>query len=228
MSPITRNAPAPTNGRAAQRGAWRLEPADPAAQTKRRLPEVLVGLAVVGVAALAAVLWTASANAGEEVLALRNPLAAGQVVTFEDLRTVEVTRPQDVPVLASTSSDEVIGRRALAPIAAGTLVVPEQFASTPPVEAGRAVVGLSLGPGEYPTGRLTPGDQVAVVLTPAQGGTGSDQGIIITDAAQIYDVVPIGTQGETFVSLVVDEGQLSDVAAGASGDRIRLALVAGR
>jgi hypothetical protein len=226
MAPITTKTPARANGRG--QGDWKLEPAVPVGKAKRRLPEVLVGLAVVGVAALGAVLWSTSANAGEDVLALRNPLAAGQVVAFEDLRTVEITRPQDVAVLASTSSSEVIGRRALAPMAAGTLVVPEQFASTPPVEAGRAVVGLSLGPGEYPTGRLIPGDQVAVVLTPGQGGTGSDQGVIITDAAEVFDVAPIGTQGETFVSLVVDEGQLSEVAAGASGDRIRLALVAGR
>ncbi len=105
--------------------------------------------------------------------------------------------------------------------------MPEQFAATSPVEAGKAVVGLALSAGEYPTGRLTPGDRVAVVLTPAQGATDSDQGII-TDAAEVYDVAAIGTQGETFVSLVVDEGQVSEVAAGASGDRIRLALVAGR
>ncbi len=227
MPPITTKTPGRANGRASGQGDWKLEPAVPVGKAKRRLPEVFVGLAVVGVAALAAVLWSASANAGEDVLALRNPLAAGQVVAFEDLRTVEITRPQDVPVLASTSSSEVIGRRALAPMAPGTLVVPEQFASTPPVEAGQAVVGLALSPGEYPTGRLTPGDQVAVVLTPAQGGTDSDQGVI-TDAAEVYDVAPIGTQGETFVSLVVDEGQVSEVAAGASGDRIRLALVAGR
>ncbi|HEV2071882.1 MAG TPA: SAF domain-containing protein [Acidimicrobiales bacterium] len=216
------------NGRGSGQGDWKLGAAVPVGKAQRRLPEVLVGLAVVGVAALAAVLWSASATTGEDVLALRNPLAAGQVVTFEDLRTVEITRPRDVPVLASTASSEVIGRRALAPMAPGTLVVPGQFASTPPVEAGKAVVGLALSAGEYPTGRLTPGDQVAVVLTPAQGGTGSDQGIILTDGAQVYDLAPIGTQGETFVSLVVDEGQVSEVAAGASGDRIRLALVAGR
>ena len=227
MPGSTTRTPAGTNGRGSGQGDWKLGAAVPVGKGQRRLPEVLVGLAIVGVAALAAVLWSASATTGEDVLALRNPLAPGQVVTFEDLRTVEITRPQDVPVLASTASSEVIGRRALAPMAPGTLVVPEQFASTPPVEAGRAVVGLALSAGEYPTGRLTPGDQVAVVLTPAQGGTDSDQGVI-TDAAEVYDVAPIGTQGETFVSLVVDEGQVSEVAAGASGDRIRLALVAGR
>lgn len=225
--PAITKTPAGTNGRGSGQADWKLGAAAPVGKAKRRLPEVVVGLTVVGVAALAAVLWSASASTGEDVLALRNPLAAGQVVTFKDLRTVEVTRPQDVPVLASTASSEVIGRRALAPMAPGTLVVAEQFASTPPVEAGKAVVGLALSAGEYPTGRLTPGDQVAVVLTPAQGGTDSDQGII-TDAAEVYDVAPIGTQGETFVSLVVDEGQVSEVAAGASGDRIRLALVAGR
>lgn len=227
MPATSTKSPTGANGRGSGQGDWKLGPAVSVGKAQRRLPEVLIGLAVVGVASLAAVLWSASATTGDDVLALRNPLAPGQVVTFEDLRTVEITRPQDVPVLASTASSEVVGRRALAPMAPGTLVVPEQFASTPPVEAGKAVVGLALSAGEYPTGRLTPGDQVAVVLTPAQGGTDSDQGII-TDAAEVYDVAPIGTQGETFVSLVVDEGQVAEVAAGASGDRIRLALVAGR
>lgn len=225
----SRTAPsqAPTNGRSPVREDWSLEPPSSGARPKRRMPDVLVGVAVVVGCALAAVVWSSSSAEGDAVLALLNPIARGQMVTLEDLKVVEVTTQEDVALVPRTGSGQVVGRRALAALPAGSLVTPSQFAATAPVEPGEAVVGLALGQGEYPTGRMAPGDVMTVVLTPGQGGTDGEEGILVP-TAEIYDVAPIGTQGEMFVSLLVAEGEVIDVTSAASGDRVRLALVAGR
>ncbi len=222
----TAQPPPKTNGRAPARDEWNLEP--PAgASAKRRLPDVLVGVAVVVGCALAAVVWSSSWAGGDAVLALANPIARGQVVTLEDLKSVEVSTQEDVALIPRTESGQVVGRRALAPLPAGALLSPSQFATTPPVEPGEAVVGLALSQGEYPIGGMAPGDVMSVVLTPGQGGSDGDEGVLVP-AAEIYAVAPIGSQGEMFVSLLVAESEVTQVTSAASGDRVRLALVAGR
>ncbi len=223
----TAQPPPQTNGRAPARNEWNLEP--PAgASPKRRLPDVLVGVAVVVGCVLAAVVWSASsAGGGDAVLALVNPIARGQVVTLEDLKSVEVSTQEDVALIPRTESGQVVGRRALAPLPAGALLSASQFATTPPVEPGEAVVGLVLGQGEYPIGGMAPGDVMSVVLTPGQGGSDGDEGVLVP-AAEVYAVAPIGSQGEMFVSLLVAESEVTQVTSAASGDRVRLALVAGR
>jgi hypothetical protein len=215
-----------TNGRAPGPDEWNLEP--PAgASPKRRLPDVLVGLAVVVGCALAAVVWSASSAGGDAVLALVNPIARGQVVTLDDLKSVEVSTQEDVGLIPRTESGQVVGRRALAPLPAGALLSASQFATTPPVEPGEAVVGLALGQGEYPIGEMAPGDVMSVVLTPGQGGSDGEEGVLVA-AAEIYAVASIGSQGEMFVSLLVAESDVTQVTSAAAGDRVRLVLVAGR
>ncbi len=222
----TAQRPRQTNGRAPAPDEWNLEP--PAgASPKRRLPDVLVGVGVVVGCALAAVVWSASSTGGDAVLALVNPIARGQVVTLEDLKSVEVSTQEDVGLIPRTESGQVVGRRALAPLPAGALLSASQFATTSPVEPGEAVVGLALGQGEYPIGGMAPGDVMSVVLTPGQGGSDGDEGVLVP-AAEVYAVAPIGSQGEMFVSLLVAESEVTQVTSAASGDRVRLALVAGR
>lgn len=222
----TAQSPRQTNGRAPAPDEWNLEP--PAGGSpKRRLPDVLVGVAVVVGCALAAVVWSASSAGGDAVLALVDPIARGQVVTLENLKSVEVSTQEDVGLIPRTESGQVVGRRALAPLPAGALLSASQFATTPPVQPGEAVVGLALGQGEYPIGGMAPGDVMSVVLTPGQGGSDGDEGVLVP-AAEIYAVAPIGSQGEMFVSLLVAESEVTQVTSAASVDRVRLALVAGR
>jgi hypothetical protein len=119
----------------------------------------------------------------------------------------------------------------------GTLLSRSQLAKSSSVTRGKAVIGLSLKPGQVPTSHLKPGDEVLVVATgpaaqlaggsEASGGNGVPAGAVLVRRATVF-AVDSGTRDNdsTSVSIVVDEGDAPAVAGAASVSQITLVLQA--
>jgi hypothetical protein len=96
------------------------------------------------------------------------------------------------------------------------------------LDVGEGVVGLALGPGEYPTPMIAAGDVVDVVVAgrdPVESDVTAAETVVVS--AVVFDVAELGTQGDRFISLRMPVEAAAEVAGAAASDRVRLVLVSG-
>jgi hypothetical protein len=210
----------------------------PQAARRSRVPEVALGLLLVVGGALAALVWQLTANQTTPVLAVATDIAQGSEVRLEDLQLVEIRSDDAINVLQADQTSLVVGQVARTDLAAGTLLTPQDVTGGSIIEPGQGVVGLALLPGEYPSLRLSPGDTVSVVLTPAASDTGAigdsaDTSVAAVEAqvlvpqASVQEVAPLSNADGYFVSLSMTEAEAAVTARAASQGRVRLVEVAG-
>ena len=188
-----------------------------------RLPELALGIVVVAGCALAAVLWQASSVERDPVLAVRDGVRRGEVLTADDVQVVYVASDDPIGHLPEAQLEAVVGGVAGTDMAAGTLLTADLVVAGGAVTAGAGVVGLALEPGQVPTATLRPGDLVNVVAGPDAATAGES---VLVERAEVYAVEDLPAEGRVFVSLGMDEARANDVAAAAERGRLRLVLVA--
>lgn len=215
-----------TNGREAPvSGRIRLEPPP---GRRARLPELVVGVALMVGCALAAVLWHMSTTDKQAALALVGPVARGEVIEASDLRVVYLSSDDPIAHLGRGESPAVIGRTALSDLPAGTLLTEASVAPGLTLSQNEGVVGLALEPGQVPATELVPGDLVNVIAGPSEAGGGQPAVAPtspLASRAAVYAVEDLGTQGRRFVSIKLPEADANRVAAAAERGPIRLVLV---
>ena len=223
----------------------RLEPPEPARRTQ--VPQLVVAVFLVALFALLAVVGYTQATARDAVVALAVDVSRGEAITPEMLQVVYLSTDDAIPFVAPDASSAFLGLRAIADLSAGTLVTAALFVDNTALDAGEAVVGLALGPGEYPSPFLSPGDHVTVVrtvrdsseLSAAIGDVASrpsgdnalettelgDANFVLVVDAVVFDVSPLGTQGELFISLRLSDEDAPVVAAADAAGAVRLVQV---
>lgn len=224
MTTTLRSRPSPNTNGSSRTNRFDLEPPNNGS-ARSKWPEVTVGLLVIALFALVGTWFYSSTSDRDPVLAVRNPIERGQVLTAADLMVVDVASEQTVNALPSDQSALVVGRTALVDLSPGTLAVADLFAEQAAIEVGDGVVGLALDPGEYPTLTLRPGDRVRIVETP-KTSEGSPEVVLVEDA-EVIDVAPIGVQNQLFASVSMSTNEADAVAVAAAQDRVRLVQVAG-
>lgn len=221
--------PPDTNGRGA---TSRLDLDGPGSSVKKsRVPELALGALVLVVSALAALWLFTTSSDRTEVLALANQVERGEVLSLDDLVTVDIASDEALVVLRPEQAADMVGRVALTDLPAGVLAVPSQFAEASPLVAGEGIVGLDLTSGQVPSSRLTPGTTVSVILTPAQSDAEataeglSELGDVLVDTAVVVESLPRGGQGGVYVALSMSEADAQAVSVAASLNRVRLVQV---
>ncbi|MCK9904197.1 SAF domain-containing protein [Frankia sp. Cpl3] len=195
----------------------------------------LVGVLLIALSVAAFVVVGGERDGRRELLVVTRDIPAGQVLTTQDLRPVSVGAGVGVDVVAADTVDAVVGRVAVVPLVAGSLLPAGAVGDrsrVPP--AGRAVVGAALKAGQYPP-ELARGDGVSVILTaastsaadptvstPATGApVRSVQGLVVT--VQGDETSPAGDSGAV-VSLQVADGDAEAVAEAAAAGRVALVV----
>lgn len=187
-----------------------------------RLPQLAIGLLLMAGTALGFVLWHASSSERVPVLTLATDVSRGHVLSVEDLRVAHIGTDDPVATTAADQAGELVGQVAVTDLRAGTFVVAEHFVSGSALTPGAGVVGLALGPGQYPTPQLRVGDLVNVIVASAD----DTEGRLLAEAAEVVWVEPVGTQGQRFVSLLTGEPLAGQVATAAANGKVSLVLVA--
>lgn len=213
------NAPVSTNGHGQREAVHDMKVGAPSPGRRVRMPELLVGAAIVVGFALAAVLWHSNSTQRDPALALAADVERGDAITAADLEVVYIGTDDAIVRLAPSQSVEVIGRVAVSDLEAGTLVTSANVVDLPALGPGDGVVGLALDPGQYPAGRLSPGDLVNVVI-PGDAEEGP-----IAESAVVFAVEELGGQGRRFLSLRTSEDAANRIAAAAEAGPVRLVLV---
>ncbi|MHB1875001.1 MAG: SAF domain-containing protein [Streptosporangiaceae bacterium] len=175
--------------------------------------------------------WLAAGHR-QPVLALAQPVAAGQVITAADLETVRVSAAGPVSLVPASRQAEVVGSTAAASLPAGTLLAGSDIGTPPPVK-GQVRLGIALKPGAYPPD-LAAGQDVDVLATPAAAASGSSSGSGGAPAA-----LPVGQavvlsvslaaassgSGDTVVEIQVPVDAMPQVAAANAAEQIALATI---
>ncbi|MFC9595863.1 SAF domain-containing protein [Streptomyces sp. NPDC056944] len=144
-------------------------------RARRRRPG-MYALAVALIAAGGSGGFLAFQATGERtaVLAVAHAVQAGDVIKDADLIEAQVQLdPALRPVLAADRG-KVVGKRAAVALTAGSLLTQGQATTRTLVKAGERLVGIGLKASQMPATRLSPGDRVLVVATPAEGQATED------------------------------------------------------
>jgi hypothetical protein len=160
-----------------------------------RLPEIALGVLLVGVFALGSVLWQTSRAKKEQLVVLRHDLARGAVIADRDLRPVDVNRGTGLDVFRWTDRASLVGQVALVDLPADAPVARKMVGALPPPDPANRLVGLRLDPGDYPVAELRPGALVDVVAVPATGAPAEQAPIVLATGALVRRVDTAGRDG---------------------------------
>lgn len=184
-------------------------------------------LATVGCATAGLVLWGTAVETRELLVAAR-AIPAGHVVEAVDLRAVSVGVADGVSAVRASDAQDVLGRPATVPVAAGSLI-PQDLVSgagvLPP--PGSVVVSVAVPPGVLPP-QAGPGSPVRV-LPVANGRSPSGASTSIVGRgwdAVLLGVEPTGSGEVTVMSLQIAEADAPGLTA--AGADIAVIVLPGR
>ena len=200
-------------------------PARPARVGKRAGRRMAAGVLLV--LASVVVFWQVDLrhDPRQAVLAVARPVAAGQVITEADLRTVRVAGDSGLQLLAAAERDRVVGRSAAVPLSAGSLLTGEQVGPVAWPPPGQAVMAVAVKPGRAPAG-LSPGARVVVLVVPPQSAgapaaaPNAAVGVFagVRAMATVVSVAQGTDQGSTQVVSLLLSAEAAEQVASASGD----------
>ncbi|TYL51848.1 hypothetical protein FXB39_07935 [Nocardioides sp. BGMRC 2183] len=169
--------------------------------------------------------WTATTNT-HEVLAARETIPRGAVITADDLQRVRVNADPALSPVAATALDEVVGQRAALDIAAGSLLTSSSTTSDVLPTQGMSVVGVALTAAQVPGVALQSGDRVRIVVTPA-GGEAAPSGTPLTSEADVVGTHIDDLTGSLVVDLLVPHAEAAVLAARVATGNVALVLDSG-
>ncbi|MDP9419869.1 MAG: SAF domain-containing protein, partial [Actinomycetota bacterium] len=104
----------------------------------------LVGAAAVVIGALIFAAAHIGIDSRDTVLVVARPVASGQIITAEDLRTARISVSSGTASLPASRRNEVIGKTAAVGLVPGGLLAPAQIGGASSLEPGQAIVAVPL------------------------------------------------------------------------------------
>ncbi len=163
------------------------------------------------------------------VLVVAEPLAAGQTITSDVLRTIPVAADAGVGTIDASLASKVVGRTAAVPLTPGTLLNVTDIGKSTFPPAGQAELAVALRAGAYPLD-LAAGDRVQVVVpSDSQPATPATNPATVAPApvptyAVVTKVGRADGQGEMVADLLMDQNSIQKVAS-ASPTEVSLAVL---
>jgi hypothetical protein len=196
--------------------AERAERAEPRGfrPASRRRSRLAAGAILAAMAIGGNILLYASLDDRTEVLQLVRNVRAGETVTSDDLRIVEVHLDPTVPAVAADDIALVVNRYARVYLPSGTLIFDELVQSTPLVSDGAGVVAVEIRATRIPAGLSTRSQVLLVVVE-----EGASE-LFVTEGR----VVRRGAEGDEGGALSV-EVAVDDAPRVAAADDVRVVLV---
>ena len=183
------------------------------APRRRTRPFLAIGavLALAGAGAFA--LAYSHLGGRTSVIELKSSVTAGQVITVDDLRSVQVAADSSVPLIPVSDASQVIGHVAGVSLPAGTLVSLADLGSGSVPAAGQALVALEVKPGAFPS-QLAPGAMVAVATVTAASQSASAVSVAALPTATVLSVTAAAnSSGDMEVSLQAATAAAGQIAA---------------
>lgn len=202
----------------------KLEPAVAAPPKQRRRPALIgLGVALVALGGLGAAWLATSVSTTVEVIAVREGIARGELITADDLTTASINADPALDPVPESRLDEVVDRYAAFDLPAGTLITEGSFSGTVQPAEGEAMVGVAVTSGQLPREPLRPGDVILVVDTPNPQDDPPSSTPDSIEATVVSSTVEEET-GQRIVDVVLPEVRAADLAARVATGRVSVVL----
>lgn len=195
----------------------------PPPKLRRRPVLIAASVAAICLGALASMWAYQSTSDAQSVLAVRQTIERGDVITADDLMTVNISVDPALKPLSADQASSVVGKHAALDMSAGGVVTQDQVTEQALPAKGSSVVGIALTPGMLPANQIRVGDKVRVVVTPGQQGempTGQPDSI----EAVVVGVAKDETTGNAIVNVQVPNNEGPMLAARAATGKVALVL----
>lgn len=175
---------------------------EPLRRRRVRVPELAIGLFVIASAVTVSVVLNTDGSQGTGVLAVNRAIGRGETITRADLAIVTLTADQNIALLSTRLTDEVVGMRAAVDIETGTPLSASHLFDVAPLSSVDAVVGIVVDDSKSPSD-LVVGDTVRVVFLDSS----LEEGDVVTTLPTLAEVWTVsssdGLSDERSVSLRV-------------------------
>lgn len=193
---------------------------------RRKRRPVWVAAAVILVALGALLAWYVAANLRdtERVVALRNDVSRGAVITADDLVMIDILPDPVLATVPAAQLAEVVGQRTAVELSAGGLLVPAALVKTVTPARGESVVGLALGAGQLPVTPLQMGDKVRLISTPRDQDDPPVSAPVMSVPAVVVTAATSEVTTAVLVDVVVTESDATRLAGLVATGRVALIL----
>lgn len=166
------------------------------------------------------------------VIVVAKPVAAGQRITVGDMRQGQISA-DGVASVPWNQRFQVAKYNAKVAMVPGTVLTSKMVSASHVRVSGKLAVGLSLKPGQVPSGGLRQGDEVRLYgLSDHSSSAAGRGGSVLAAQATVYQVTgtstddKLGTQsGETNVTVLVSPDEAGQVTEAASAGKVAVALI---
>jgi SAF domain len=196
---------------------------------RRRQPTLIVlGLALMLVAAAVAGALYLRVGNRVPVLAMARTVQAGQLITDQDLVEVRIAADAGARTIPAADRAGVVGQAAATALPEGALLSRAQLAAQPVPAPGLAKVGVVLRPGQAPAEGLTPGERVMVVAARAAdaGDTGGPTpGTVLVREARVFEQRGSEASEDVVVTLIVRQQDVPNLVRWGAAGQVGLAVL---
>jgi hypothetical protein len=181
----------------------------------RRRNRIALGVLLAAIAIGGNLFVYAGIDRSEPAVQVVRDVPAGEQLTADMLRTVDVDADSTVNLVAGERLDSLVGTYAKVRLVSGSLLTAEALQPGPLVSAGSSVVAIQVGEGTLPIGVR---ERVAITLV-IPGDTGPTS----IDARVVG--LPVATSSALGVESLSVEVDADDAATVAAADDVRVVLV---
>ncbi|MFD3685686.1 SAF domain-containing protein [Nocardiopsis sp. NPDC058631] len=188
----------------------------------RRWRWLALALGMMAAGGLSGVVALEQMDDKQGVLVADGDLPAGHVVAAEDLRVARISVADGVSFVGAERLEATVGQTLTVPVTEGGLL-PEAALGAEAAfpEPDRAVLGVALRPGRFPSS-LGPGTAVSVVVHPEEGATTGVEAY----RALVREVLPSAAEdGSVELELVASSTDAAAIASAAAAERVSVVQV---
>ena len=168
----------------------------------------LVGAMTVVASVVAALAIYTKVGDRKEILAVRNGVLAGELITGDNLQVVSISSDDSFPSIPASDRALVVGQYAKVRLAAGALLVADAIQPAELVNPERVRINVVVSAGLVPVG-LREQSRVTLVVTPPQSGSTRPppalvEAIVLSVPRDLVEIVGSGDRGRDTVPLTVE------------------------
>jgi hypothetical protein len=198
----------------------------PPPKLRRRPALIALGITLIALGGLAAGWLTTAVGNTHSVLAMRNTVGRGDVVSASDVTVARINADPALKTVPAGRRDQIVGKHAAVDLAAGSLLTPGSVTDQTVPASGQTLVGVNLSPAQLPARALRPGDRVRIVSTPRpQDDPPSNEPTTVTGT--VVGTHVLQDTGRTVVDIALPSSDAPDLAARAATGRVALILDSG-
>jgi hypothetical protein len=168
----------------------------------------LVGAMIVVASVIAALAIYTKVGDRNEVLAVRNGVLAGELITDENLQVVSISSDDSFPSIPAAQRALVVGQYARVRLAAGALLVTDAIQTEELVNPDRVRINVVVPVGLVPVG-LREQSRVTLVVTAPQAGSTREapvlvEAIVLAVPRNLVELIGSDETGRDLVPLTVE------------------------